>query len=87
MRKNAAPAPAIWLARGKNQNISAKRAMTFLSLARTWTLLAYEKDQLAAIEKEEDGGLDEAEKRTWFLFEASRAGESPRSDPTLIETD
>jgi DNA-binding ferritin-like protein len=31
--------------------------------------------------------IDEAEKRTWFLFEASRAGESPRSDPTLIETD
>ena len=53
MRKNAEPAPAIWLARGKNQNISVKRAMTFLSLARTWTLLAYEKDQLAAIEKEE----------------------------------
>jgi len=44
---------AIWLQRGKNQNISVKRAMTFLSLARTWTLLAYEKDQLAAIEKDE----------------------------------
>jgi hypothetical protein len=30
---------AIWLQRGKNQNISVKRAMTFLSLARTWTLV------------------------------------------------
>jgi hypothetical protein len=31
---------AIWLARGKNQNISFKRAMTFLDLARSWNLLA-----------------------------------------------
>jgi hypothetical protein len=46
---------AIWLARGKKQNISFKRAMTFLDLARSWNLLAYEKDQLAAIEKEEEG--------------------------------
>jgi hypothetical protein len=44
---------AIWLARGKNMSISVKRAMTFLSLARTWSLLADQKDQLAAIEKEE----------------------------------
>jgi len=50
---SAEPARQLWLQRGKNQNISVKRAMTFLSLARSWSLLAREKDQLAAIEKEE----------------------------------
>ena len=53
MRKNAEFCSAIWLARGKNQNVSVKRAMTFVSLARTWSLLAHEKDELTAIEEEE----------------------------------
>ena len=49
MRKDAEFCSAIWLARGKNQNVSVKRAMTFVSLARTWSLLAHEKDELTAI--------------------------------------
>jgi hypothetical protein len=36
------------------KNISIQRATILLALSHTWNSLAYQKDRLAAIEKEED---------------------------------
>jgi Zn-finger nucleic acid-binding protein len=42
---------AIWLQRGKAQNISSRRATILLALSRSWSSLANQKDRLTAIEK------------------------------------
>jgi hypothetical protein len=45
---------AIWSQREMEKNISIQRATILLALSHTWNSLAYQKDRLAAIEKEED---------------------------------
>ncbi len=48
---------------GMAKDISKKRAMIYMLMARSWTRLAKQMDQLAAIKKEGLRGIE------WVIFE------------------